>query len=82
MLIKGTKGFIFMGKSCCEAKSSELEVLRSQQGNVLKIVFWLNALMFFFEFSFGFISRSSALMADSLDMFGDAAVYGSHACPE
>lgn len=65
-----------MGKSCCETKASELETLRTKQGSVLKIVLVLNALMFVLEFTFGIISRSSALMADSLDMFGDAAVYG------
>lgn len=32
--------------------------------------------MFFLEFSFGVISKSSALLADSLDMLGDATVYG------
>ena len=31
--------------------------------------------MFVIEFTTGWFSRSSALMADSLDMFGDAAVY-------
>ncbi len=65
-----------MGKSCCEAKSAELAKLREKQGTVLKWVLGINALMFFVEFGFGWLSRSSALMADSLDMFGDAAVYG------
>lgn len=65
-----------MGKSCCENKSSELALLRDRQRGVLKIVLILNALMFFAEFGFGLFSKSSALMADSLDMFGDAAVYG------
>lgn len=65
-----------MGKSCCEAKSAELAKLREKQGTVLKWVLGINALMFVVEFSFGWLSRSSALMADSLDMFGDAAVYG------
>lgn len=32
--------------------------------------------MFIVEFTYGLISHSSALMADSLDMFGDATVYG------
>lgn len=64
-----------MGKSCCESKSSELIKLRENQAKVLKIVLVINAIMFFVEFSFGYISKSSALMADSLDMFGDAAVY-------
>lgn len=65
-----------MGKSCCEAKSAELAKLREKQGTVLKWVLAINAVMFVVEFGFGLLSRSSALMADSLDMFGDAAVYG------
>ena len=65
-----------MGKSCCEAKAAELKVMREKQGAVLKWVLGINAIMFFVEFGFGWMSRSSALMADSLDMFGDAAVYG------
>ena len=64
-----------MGKSCCENKGSELGHLRAKQGSVLKIVLAINAVMFFVEFSLGLISRSTALMADSLDMFGDASVY-------
>ena len=65
-----------MGKSCCEAKSAELAKLREKQGTVLKWVLAINAVMFVVEFGFGLLSRSSALMTDSLDMFGDAAVYG------
>ena len=65
-----------MAKSCCEEKSTELEALRERQGSVLKWVLAINAIMFFVEFGFGVFSRSSALMADSLDMLGDAAVYG------
>lgn len=64
-----------MAKSCCEKKETELAQLRLKQGGVLKIVLITNALMFLVEFSFGLISQSSALMADSLDMFGDATVY-------
>lgn len=65
-----------MAKSCCENKASELAQLRSRQRGVLQMVLVLNAMMFFAEFGFDLISKSSALMADSLDMFGDAAVYG------
>lgn len=65
-----------MGKSCCEAKASALESLHKKQGTVLKWVLLINAVMFVVEFSFGLLSNSSALMADSLDMLGDAAVYG------
>src|SRR5687768_8738102 len=63
-------------KDCCESKATELAELRESQGRVLKIVLWINLLMFFVEFGFGILSKSSALMADSLDMLGDAAVYG------
>ncbi len=62
-------------KSCCEAKSTELEQLRTKQKNVLIIVLVINALMFFVEFTFGLLSQSTALLADSLDMLGDAIVY-------
>lgn len=62
-------------KSCCEAKSTELDQLRTKQKNVLLIVLVINALMFFVEFTFGVLSKSTALLADSLDMLGDATVY-------
>lgn len=63
-------------KSCCEDKGSEIAKLRHEQGKILKIVLVINALMFFIEFASGWMARSSALMADSLDMLGDALVYG------
>lgn len=63
-------------KSCCENKASELNALRNEQGKILKIVLLINAVMFIVEFTMGWKARSSALMADSLDMFGDALVYG------
>lgn len=65
-----------MSKSCCESKSVELEQLRNSQRSVLQLVLVINAVMFLVEFISGWISHSSALMADSLDMFGDALVYG------
>ncbi|MBT3980736.1 MAG: cation transporter [Bacteriovoracaceae bacterium] len=64
-----------MMKSCCENKSSELVALREKQKNVLVIVLIINTLMFFIEFIFGYLSSSTALIADSLDMLGDATVY-------
>jgi Co/Zn/Cd efflux system component len=36
----------------------------------------INAVMFFAEFGAGVVARSTALMADSVDMLGDALVYG------
>ena len=65
-----------MASSCCENKSDELVELRDQQGRVLWIVLLINAVLFVVEFGVGWWSRPTALLADSLDMFGDAAVYG------
>lgn len=65
-----------MAKDCCSAKEEALNQLRVRQAKVLKIVLLLNALMFFIEFAAGILARSTALLADSLDMFGDAMVYG------
>lgn len=61
---------------CCESKSCELEALRERQGRVLVVVLWINAVMFFVEFGAGLWAGSTALQADSLDMLGDAFVYG------
>lgn len=62
-------------KSCCESKSTELEALRQGQKKILIIVLAINAIMFVLEFIFGILSNSTALLADSLDMLGDATVY-------
>lgn len=62
-------------KSCCENKGGELAQLRARQSRVLYIVLAVNALMFLVEFTAGWIASSTALLADSLDMFGDASVY-------
>jgi cation diffusion facilitator family transporter len=61
---------------CCENKGTELALLRGKQAHVLKIVLAINLVMFFVEFSSGLMAQSTALMADSLDMLGDAIVYG------
>lgn len=50
--------------------------LREQQGRVLWIVLGINSIMFLVELVAGIMGRSTALLADSLDMFGDASVYG------
>ena len=62
-------------KSCCESKSDELVELRASQGKVLKILLALNASMFCIEFTAAWWLGSTALLGDSLDMFGDASVY-------
>ena len=50
--------------------------LARQQTRVLIIVLAINAVMFVVEAGAGVIEKSSALLADSLDMLGDALVYG------
>lgn len=61
---------------CCEDKSCALEQMRRQQGTTLRVVLALNALMFAVELTAGLLAGSVALLADSLDMLGDALVYG------
>jgi len=61
---------------CCQAKASELAEMRVSQRRVLTAVLVINALMFCVEFGAGLVAGSTALLADSLDMLGDASVYG------
>ena len=57
--------------ACCEVR----EIPREQR-RVLLVVLWINAAMFLVESVAGVMARSTALFADSLDMLGDAIVYG------
>jgi Co/Zn/Cd efflux system component len=61
---------------CCNDKACEIEALRNRQSSTLKIVLGINALMFVVEFTAGLLASSVSLVADSLDMLGDALVYG------
>ena len=61
---------------CCNDKACEIEALRDRQSSTLKIVLGINAVMFFIELTAGLIAGSVSLIADSLDMLGDALVYG------
>ena len=49
--------------------------MRERMKQVLIIVFLINLTMFLAEFGAGIVARSTALMADSIDMLGDALVY-------
>lgn len=66
-----------MADDCCSKKGKTLAQLaaKAQQRRVLVIVMVINFAMFVIEFSGGVMARSSALMADSVDMFGDGVVY-------
>ena len=61
--------------SCCNDKSCTPPSLEGRQRKVLYWVLAINAGMFVVEATAGWIAQSSALLADSLDMLGDALVY-------
>lgn len=61
---------------CCDHESEALQRLKARQSRVLKVILAVNAAMFVVELASGLVARSTALLGDSLDMFGDAAVYG------
>jgi Co/Zn/Cd efflux system component len=56
---------------CCEVR----EIPRAQR-RVLHVVLVINAAMFLVESTAGVLAHSTALFADSIDMLGDAIVYG------
>lgn len=59
---------------CCEPQDDGLT--HPAQVRVLWAVLTINAIMFVAEFAAGWLADSTALLADSLDMLGDALVYG------
>ncbi|TKI06674.1 cation diffusion facilitator family transporter [Martelella alba] len=62
--------------NCCEDKQCELTALRASHHKVLWIVLAINAGMFLAESAAGILAHSTSLLADALDMLGDALVYG------
>ncbi len=66
-----------MSDNCCQNKSKDLENIQKQHSNILWIVLFINLIMFVVELVSGFRAKSLALTGDSLDMLGDALVYGS-----
>ena len=66
-----------MSAHCCHDKGQELErmALHKDIRRVLVVVLMLNAMMFLLEFAAGLYAQSASLMADSVDMLGDALVY-------
>ena len=63
------------GDSLSQAHSSAIE-MEAKDASVLKVLLAINAIMFGVELSVGWMAQSTGLIADSLDMFADAAVYG------
>jgi Co/Zn/Cd efflux system component len=58
--------------TCCAV----IPDVTGRQRRVLQIVLALNSGMFLLELGTGLLARSTALVADSADMLGDALVYG------
>ena len=65
-----------MTEHCCQHKAKELQQLQKRQSKVLWIILVINAVMFVVEFGGGIKAASLSLTGDSLDMLGDALVYG------
>ena len=64
-----------MMDDCCIDKACAVERLRERQAMTLRVVLVANVMMFIVELVSGLVSGSVALLADSLDMLGDALVY-------
>ena len=74
-------GSILIGTRACAAdevaQRGQADVQEALgESRVLKALLAINALMFVAELALGVIAESAGLIADSLDMFADAAVYG------
>lgn len=65
-----------MSDNCCQNKGCELSKLKKQQAKILWVVLFVNLGMFFVEMIAGIQANSLSLTGDSLDMLGDALVYG------
>jgi cation diffusion facilitator family transporter len=61
---------------CCLDSACAVERLRARQRTTLLWVLWINVVLFFTEGAAGLLASSTALMADALDMLGDALIYG------
>ncbi|MEO0985222.1 MAG: cation transporter [Cyanobacteria bacterium J06639_14] len=66
-----------MADHCCQHKEAALVKLKQRQARVLWIVLAINLAMFAVEFGAGLRAESLSLTGDSLDMLGDALVYGT-----
>ena len=61
---------------CCSSLEKELTKVQDEKRNILVWVLIINISMFFIEAIYGWFAQSNALMADALDMLGDAAIFG------
>jgi Co/Zn/Cd efflux system component len=67
-----------MSAGCCGHEKEDALALAARRADirrVLILVLVINSVMFVVEFGAGIVASSAALMADSMDMLGDALVY-------
>jgi Co/Zn/Cd efflux system component len=61
---------------CCDRENYLSRETINKLKGILYFVFFINAGMFLIELASGIVAHSNSLVADSLDMLGDAFVYG------
>lgn len=71
-----TKGLSEFEENLLQMERAKASGKDKAEAKVLWILLGINAVMFVFEFAWGLIAQSTGLIADSMDMFADAAVYG------
>lgn len=69
-------GLVLGSKLISDEETNQTVSSAKDESRVLKILLLINFSMFLFEIFLGWIAQSTGLLADSLDMFADAAVYG------
>ncbi|MBD2860306.1 cation transporter [Spongiibacter sp. KMU-158] len=84
-LVETTMKSVGLGARCLSLEQVDAESAKKireetrtndlREAWVLKWLLGINAVMFFFELAVGIVAQSAGLIADSLDMFADAAVY-------
>jgi Co/Zn/Cd efflux system component len=66
-----------MADACCQPGDPGMRELRARHRGVLRAVLAINLALFAVELAAGLWAGSNALLGDSLDMLGDALVYGA-----
>ena len=66
-----------MSDACCDGSAQQASALAARHRGVLWTVLFINLALFAVEVAAGMRAGSSALLGDSLDMLGDALVYGA-----
>ncbi len=62
---------------CSSGCGNDLDGFSTHHRKVLWFLFYINLTMFLVEMAYGWLGNSHALWADSLDMLGDALIFGA-----